>query len=43
MIDKLFLNKGYIDDAIGNQIWSNMIRKKRMLPTATFSEYLGSC
>ena len=40
--DKLVdaLNKRYIDEETGNQIWSNMIRKQRMLPTATFSEYL---
>ena len=24
----------------GNQIWKNVIRKRRMLPTATFTEYL---
>jgi hypothetical protein len=34
------LNKRYIDEETGNQIWNNMIRKQRMLPTATFSEYL---
>ncbi|HHV17631.1 MAG TPA: hypothetical protein GXZ27_02050 [Thermoanaerobacterales bacterium] len=34
------LNKGYIDEIIGNQIWTNMIRKKRMLPTATFTDYI---
>lgn len=35
------LNKGYIDETTGNQIWSNMIAKRRMLPTATFTEYLN--
>ena len=34
------LNKGCIDEATGNQIWKNMISKRRMLRTATFSEYL---
>ncbi len=34
------LNKGYIDEPTGNQIWTNMISKRRMLPTATFTEYL---
>ena len=34
------LNKGYINEATGNQIWSNMIAKRRILPTTTFSEYL---
>lgn len=35
------LNKGYIDEVSGNQIWKNMIRKRRMLPTATFTDYLN--
>lgn len=34
------LNKGYIDEPTGNKIWNNMIRKQRLLPTDTFSEYL---
>lgn len=34
------LNEGYIDEQAGNQIWANMIGKKRMLPTDTFTEYL---
>lgn len=34
------LNKGYIDETTGNKIWSNMIAKRRMLPTSTFAEYL---
>lgn len=34
------LNKGFIDEAAGNQIWTNMIVKRRMLPTATLTEYL---
>lgn len=34
------LNKGYIDETTGNQIWINMIAKRRILPTSTFTEYL---
>lgn len=34
------LDKGYIDEPTGNQIWTNMIGKRRMLPTTTFSEFL---
>lgn len=34
------LDKGYIDEQTGNQIWIKMIGKRRMLPTATFTEYL---
>jgi len=34
------LNKGYIDEATGNQIWVNMISKKRKLPTTSFTDYL---
>ena len=34
------LSKGFIDEPTGNQIWTNMISKRRMLPTATFTEYL---
>lgn len=34
------LNKGYIDELTGNQIWTTMIGKRRMLPTTTFTEYL---
>ncbi|MDD4570289.1 MAG: hypothetical protein PHE70_09215, partial [Tepidanaerobacteraceae bacterium] len=34
------LNKGYIDETTGNRIWSNMIAKRRMLPTNLFTEYL---
>lgn len=34
------LNEGYINEIVGNQIWKNMIAKKRMLPTLTFTEYL---
>lgn len=31
---------GIITEAEGNTIWSDMIRKRRMLPTTSFSEYL---
>ena len=34
------LNKGIITENDGNTIWANMIAKRRMLPTASFSEYL---
>lgn len=31
---------GIIDEATGNNIWRNMIARRRVLPKATFSEYL---
>lgn len=34
------LNQGIIDENQGNQIWSKMLAKRRLLPTATFSDYL---
>ncbi len=34
------LNAGYIDENTGNEIWSNMISKRRILPTNSFSDYL---
>ncbi len=34
------LDAGYINEATGNQVWSNMIARRRMLPTDTFSSYL---
>lgn len=34
------LDAGFITETEGNTIWAEMIRKKRRLPTATFSEYL---
>ena len=34
------LNQGLITEAEGNIIWTNMIAKQRMLPTATFTEFL---
>ena len=36
------MNTGIISETDGNDIWANMIRKKRMLPTATFTEYIKS-
>jgi len=34
------LKAGYIDENTGNQIWSNMISKRRILPANSFSDYL---
>ena len=34
------MNAEIITEVDGNTIWSDMIRKRRMLPTTTFSEYL---
>lgn len=34
------LNTGIITEEDGNTIWSKMLRKKRWLPTKTFSDYL---
>ncbi len=36
------MDAGIITEAEGNAIWSDMIRKRRMLPTTTFSEYLAN-
>ena len=36
------LNKAYIDEPTGNHIWTKMISKRRMLPAATFTEYLNT-
>lgn len=35
-------NKGLITEAEGNVLWSEMIKKRRMLPTPTFTDYLKS-
>lgn len=35
------LNQGIITEDDGNTIWGNMLAKRRMLPTTTFSEYLS--
>lgn len=34
------LNAGIITETEGNQIWSEMLRRRRKLPTSTFSDYL---
>lgn len=36
------MEAGIITEAEGNTIWSSMIQKRRMLPTATFSDYLAN-
>ena len=36
------MDAGIITEAEGNTIWSDMIRKRRRLPTTTFSEYLAN-
>lgn len=36
------MHSGIISEADGNDIWANMIRKRRMLPTATFTDYIKS-
>lgn len=36
------MNAGIITEADGNIIWGDMLLKRRMLPTRTFSEYLSS-
>ena len=35
------MDAGIITEAEGNSIWADMIRKRRMLPTTTFSDYLS--
>lgn len=42
MILEEALEKGLITEADGNSIWQRMLNKNRMLPTATFTEYLKS-
>ncbi|MEW6661358.1 MAG: hypothetical protein ACOY9Y_05300 [Bacillota bacterium] len=37
------MSKGLIDENIGNQIWADMLSKRRLLPAATFSDYLKFC
>ena len=34
------LNKGLITETEGNTIWSQMLAKRRMLPSSSFSDYL---
>lgn len=36
------MNSGIISETDGNDIWANMIRRRRMLPTATFTDYIKS-
>lgn len=36
------MNKGLITECQGNIIWKNMLNRRRMLPTATFTEYLAN-
>ena len=36
------MDAGIITEAEGNTIWAGMIRKRRTLPTATFSDYLAN-
>ncbi len=36
------LDKGLIDEQTGNQIWASMLQRRRILPSATFSDYLKS-
>ena len=35
------LKRGLITEPQGNIIWANMLAKKRMLPTSTFSDFLA--
>ena len=37
---KTALNAGLINETTGNQIWSGMLSKRRLLPAASFSDYL---
>jgi predicted nucleic acid-binding protein len=34
------LHKGYITEKEGNVLWEDMLKKKRMLPTQTFTDFL---
>lgn len=36
------MDAGIITEADGNTIWAGMIRKRRILPTASFSDYLAN-
>ena len=35
------MKTGIITEAEGNTIWNSMLRKRRMLPSATFSDYIA--
>ena len=37
------MDAGIITEAEGNTIWAGMIRKRRMLPAETFTEYMANC
>ncbi len=39
----LALNNGLIDESTGNQIWSGMLSKRRLLPAVSFSDFLRKC
>ena len=39
----LAMDVGIITEAEGNAVWTDMLRKRRMLPAATFSAYLAQC
>ena len=34
------LHSGIIPETEGDEIWANMLRRRRMLPTATFTDYM---
>ncbi len=36
------MDAGIITETEGNRIWADMIQKRRMLPTTSFSDYLSS-
>ena len=42
MILHTALLKGLIDEPEGNNIWGQMIKKRRKLPTLTFTDYLNT-
>jgi predicted nucleic acid-binding protein len=42
MILHTALLKGLIDESEGNTLWAQMIKKRRKLPNATFTDYLES-
>ena len=36
------LNHGLIDEGAGNKIWKEMLLRRRLLPTGSFTEYIAS-
>ena len=38
----LALQEGLIDENHGNQIWQDMVQRRRLLPTASFTEFLSN-